>query len=504
LWDEHEDASLSPRTRPEILEADLSSLALELADNGILDARELRWLDLPPQGAMDSARELLQQLGALDTDGRVTAHGKRMAELPLAPRLSHMLLAGDVEGNGELAAIVAALIEERDIVTGERGIVPADLAHRVELILRSAAAPGLGDGNAMVQHDAVNRVRENARELRKRLSSSSQGSTRGIDLHEVGALVARAYPDRVAQRREGTAARFLMRNGTGALLAAHDALSTSAYLAVAELDGVAPEFRIVRAAAITLEEIRDLFADQIHTLETVEWDEDARAVRAWRRLQLGALVLEESRDARPHADLVRDATIGMMKRIGVDAWPWTERARRLRERLAFVAMHDSTWPSMSSNDLLQSIEEWSGDVLDGVKDWNDLSNVNWHDVLLSRLSWSQRAELETLAPTHVIVPTGSNLPIDYSDPSAPQLAVRLQELFGWSDTPRLMHGRVPLTLQLLSPANRPVQVTRDLAGFWKSSYFEVRKEMRGRYPRHPWPDDPLSAPPTRRAKPRGT
>jgi ATP-dependent helicase HrpB len=508
LWDEHEDAALSPRTRPEILEADLSSLALELADNGIADARELRWLDVPPDGALAAARELLRQLGATGADGRITKHGKQMAALPVSPRLSHMLLAGGAAGHGNLAAIVAALVEERDILGGARGEAPSDLRLRVELLTRNE-----GDGDAAslagahVLRDAVARVRDTARELRHRVFAGASNTDHRVttaDVHETGRLLALAYPERIAQRRDGAAPRFLLRNGSGAQLPAHDALASSPFLAIADLDGTAPEYRIMRAAVLTIEEVREDFGDQIETRDEVEWDDDARAVRAWRREQLGALVLSEHRLARPDAEQVRTTLVGMMRRIGVDAWPWPDRALQLRNRLAFVVRHDTAWPDVSSEALLESIEHWSVELLDGVSSWNQLSTADWNGMLLSLLTWPQRAELDGIVPTHIEVPTGSRVPVDYSDAGSPLLAVRLQEIFGWTDTPRLMNGRVPVTIQLLSPANRPVQVTRDLAGFWKTSYFDVRKEMRGRYPRHSWPDDPLTAQPTRRAKPRGT
>jgi ATP-dependent helicase HrpB len=317
-------------------------------------------------------------------------------------------------------------------------------------------------------------------------------------------MLALAYPDRIAQRRAGSAARYLLRNGSGAQLPAHDALASSPYLAIADLDGAPPEYRIARAAPLTVEEVREVFAADITSTEIVEWDDDARAVRAWKREQLDALVLSERRITDPDPDLVRDAILAMLERVGIAAWPWSESANALRARLAFIAHHDQSWPSMSDEVLLSTLEEWCGTLLRGARTWTALERLNWHDALLDRLTWQQRSQLDQLAPTHVEVPTGSRITVDYTDPDAPMLAARLQELFGWPDAPRLLQGRVPLTIQLLSPAYRPVQVTRDLPGFWKNSYFDVRKEMRGRYPRHSWPDDPLTAPPTRRAKPRGT
>ncbi len=268
----------------------------------------------------------------------------------------------------------------------------------------------------------------------------------------------------------------------------------------------------MRAAPITLDELREDFGDQFTRVQTVEWDERSKAVRARKRTMLGAIVIEDSvwSDADPAVvvQAMLDAIRAQLQRSGIDALPLSSSASALRERLAFVhahtTVHDESWPDVSVSALSDSLHEWAGPYLDGVKSWAQLSSVNWHDALLSLLSWSQRAALDQLAPTHLEVPSGSRIALDYSDPTAPVLAVKLQEVFGWTSTPMLMDGRVPITLHLLSPAQRPVQVTRDLAGFWRSSYFEVRKELRGRYPRHPWPEDPLTATATRRAKPRGT
>jgi ATP-dependent helicase HrpB len=240
----------------------------------------------------------------------------------------------------------------------------------------------------------------------------------------------------------------------------------------------------------------------------VEWDERTKAIRARKRTMLGAMVSEDvvwtDADAEVVLRTVLEAIRAQLARGGLEALPFSPAASRLRERMAFVHAHDESWPDVSVAALSASLEEWAGPYLDGVRTWGQLASVDWHDALQSLMPWPQRSALERLAPTHLEVPSGSRIALDYSETTAPVLAVKLQEVFGWTSTPMLMDGRVSLTLQLLSPAQRPVQVTRDLAGFWRSSYFEVRKELRGRYPRHPWPEDPLTAEATRRAKPRGT
>ncbi len=510
LWDPHEDGALVPRTRPEVLEADLAPLALELADAGVSDPATLRWLDLPPAGAFAQARELLTELGALGREGRITAHGRRMAALPLHPRLAHLLLVAGARGASRLGARIAVLLEERDLLRGDGGPPPADLRLRLDAM---AGGAGWVPGAVMVDRDAARRLRQQADALAARLArdlhdmphgGNAPADTEADADEEAGALLALAYPDRVAQRRGGGAGRYLLRNGTGATLPAGDALAAAEWLAVAELDGTPPEYRIARAAPLTRAAIERDFGEQVEREEVVEWDRDMDAVRARRRTRLGALVLGEAPWADVAPDRVARAVAEEIARRGLSALPWPAPAVRLRERLAFVHHHDPSWPDMSDAALLADADAWLVPQLGGVRRWGDLAAVAWGEALLARCDWTQRAALDRLAPTHVTVPSGSRIPVDYGDPAAPVLAVKLQECFGWTDTPRVLDGRVPLTLHLLSPAQRPVQVTQDLAGFWRTSYFDVRKELRGRYPRHPWPEDPLSAEPTRRAKPRGT
>lgn len=508
LWDQHEDHALLPSTRPEIVDADLSSLALELADAGISDPTTLRWLDVPRAGPFAQARGLLSQLGALDDTGRITPHGRRMAALPLQPRLAHLAIIAAERGALPLGAAIAALLEERDIVRYD-GLPPqSDLRLRTELLRRDGAR---GAAGVAVDRDGVRRVRQTADDLARRMAGGGQRaapSRASWDDADTGALLALAYPDRVAQRRSGAEPRYLLRNGSGAVLAKHDALHEAPYLAIADLEGTSPEARIVRAAPITLEELREDFGEQFARVQLVEWDERTKAVRARKRTMLGAIVLDDVvwTDADPA--VVLEAVVGAIRaqlaRSGIEALPFSQAASRLRERMAFAHAHDASWPDVSTAALSASLEEWAGPYLDGVRTWGQLASVDWHDALQSLMPWAQRSALERLAPTHLEVPSGSRIALDYSEPTAPVLAVKLQEVFGWTSTPLLMDGRVSLTLQLLSPAQRPVQVTRDLAGFWRSSYFEVRKELRGRYPRHPWPEDPLTAEATRRAKPRGT
>lgn len=511
LWDVHEEHGFLASTRPEIIDADLSSLALELADAGIADPLQLRWLDAPRAPAFAQARSLLAQLGALHDDApsaRITAHGKRMAALPLTPRLAHLLLVAAERGQLALGASIAALLEERDVLRGEGFVrAPADLRLRTELLRGDRdAASAFG---TRADRDGVRRVRQNVGELVKRVNSGSSNSGTSESGHwddaDVGTLLALAFPDRVAQRRAGSEGRYLLCNGSGAALPKGDSLYDEPYLAVAELEGQPPEYRIVRAAPLSLDAVRTDFGEQLVRERLVAWDERARGVKAVQRTRLGAITLEEKPQRDPDPEAVRATLLEQLQRAGAGAWPWRESARKLRERLAFVHHHEpTTWPDVSDTALEDTLAEWLGPHLDGVRTWAQLEQADWYEALFSLVPWARRVAFDRLAPTHVEVPSGSRIALDYGDPVAPVLAVKLQEVFGWTTTPTVCDGRVPLTLHLLSPAQRPVQVTRDLAGFWKSSYFEVRKELRGRYPRHPWPDDPLTAEATRRAKPRGT
>jgi len=522
LWAEAEQAGLVPQARPEILEADLAPLALELAAGGVADPLELRWLDPPPAAAYAQARTLLAQLGALDAagpEGRVTPHGRRMAELALHPRLAHMVLRGAELGLGAEACAVAALLEDRDLLRGEPGSpAPADLRLRLEVLTEMEAGRGAPRHAAglVVDRDRAHRAREEARHWRQRLGLERADAARAAraarwDAESAGLLLAFAFPDRIAQRR-GHSARYLLRNGRGAVLPAGDALASSPYLVAADIDDRGAEGRIWLAAPVTLEALEAHAAEQLETEEEVGWDAAVRAVRAWRRERLGAIVLREEQVRDPDPALVQRALLDAVRADGLGLLAWPDGARRVQQRILFLRAlereaaraEDGAWPDVSDAALLASLDEWLAPHLAGVRRLDDLQRLDVAQLLLGLLPWDRRAALDTLAPTHLEVPTGSRIAIDYADPAAPVLAVRLQELFGLAETPRIAGGRVPLTLHLLSPAHRPVQVTRDLAGFWRGSYFDVRKDLRGRYPKHYWPDDPLQAEPTRRAKPRGT
>jgi ATP-dependent helicase HrpB len=491
LWPEHETLHLLEHSPPEILHADLAPLALDLAAAGVGDPSELAWLDAPPPPSFAQARELLTELDALDNSGNVTVHGRAMGEIGVHPRLAHMLLRANESGAARDACDLAAILSERDMLRGPPGTIDVDVTRRLD-VLRGAR------DDADVDRDALRRARAESARLAEHLASrpAVHRSTRPP------ALIALAYPDRVARRRSGERARFILRNGRGAELRENDPLASSAFIVAAQLDDRKPDAQVFLAAAIDEEDVRELFADHITADESVAFDAASGAVAARRTERLGAIVLRESSLADVPEELIRDALLDALRRRGVASLPWSDSATRLRRRMAFVAAHDASWPDVSDESLSARLGEWLSPTLVGIRRLTALERIDLADALASLLDWRQRRELDSLAPTHVVVPTGSRIPIDYSDPLAPSVAVRLQEVFGLTESPRVLDGRVAVTMQLLSPAHRPVQTTRDLAGFWRTSYFDVRKEMRGRYPRHEWPEDPLAATPTKRAKPR--
>ncbi len=482
LWPEEEERALPLHDQPEILQADLAPLALSLALWGASDASALKFLDPPPAGAMAQARELLQALGAIGEDGRITEHGRGMAALPLHPRLSHMVLEGKERGTGRTAAEIAALLSERDL--GEKGD-DADLAPRLERLRR-------GRGPAARRASA-------AAEQIRRIAGIRDDGGAGDD----GALLALAYPDRVAQSRDG-AGRFRMANGGGAVLDATDGLAQSPFLAIATTDGNAANARIRLAARIDRETIEALFADRIERSDTLHWDRRSGSVTALHRERFGALVLAERPIADADRDRVADAMIEGIRQLGLAALPWPEDARALVQRVTMLrraAPHEDL-PDLGEAHLLATLESWIKPHLNGMTRREQLQGVDTERALAALLSYRQRQRLDALMPLRFTTPAGSSIAIDYENESGPALNVKLQEMFGTRSVPAIAEGKLKLKIVLLSPAGRPLAVTQDLDSFWTNAYPQVRAEMRGRYPKHAWPEDPLSAPPSRGRKPR--
>jgi ATP-dependent helicase HrpB len=490
LWDERQTASLPASNTPEILSSDLSSLALDLAHWGVADPAPLAFLDPPPRGALLEAKALLLALGAIDAQGRITEEGKRLRRLPLPPRLARMVIDGARAGAGTLAAEIALVVSERGL-----GGNDIDLAQRLETLRRDRSPRGR-EASAMARRwaEAANPSVERGGRLQPISGSPEIGSP--------GTLLALAYPDRIARNR-GADAGFLLTNGRGAAIDPVSPLAREPWLAVAELAGSAGQSRILLAAALQLAEIETLFAERIERKDELSFDEKTASLRARRIRRLGALTLAaEAIPIEPNEQTARMLAEGIAQ-LGITSLPWTNALRQWRDRVMFMRhLEGGEWPDVSDAVLIATAGDWLSPWLDGETSLADFSGDQFGQALRNLLPPRLRHRLDLEAPTHFAAPSGSSVPIDYAE-ATPKFSIRVQELFGLDRHPSVGGGRVPLVVELMSPAQRPVQVTRDLPGFWRGSYAAVRTEMRGRYPRHPWPDDPLSAPATRRAKPRG-
>ncbi len=501
LWSREMHHTLIPAHRPEILEADLAGLALELALWGVDDPGKLKWLDPPPQGTFDSARDLLRSLGALDGDSGITDHGRQMAALPMHPRLAHMLVAADRLGYGGTACDLAALLGERDVVRFDPGQQDADMRIRLDLLQALRRKRPLTVQGATVDHSALRRVTRAADQLRRQLGCKTDDG----DAVAIGRLLGWAYPDRIAQRRPGIRGKFLLANGRGAYLDPAAPLAAEEFLIAVELDGERREARIFRAAAYSMDILTEQFAEQLRWVEAVDWDPDRQAVAARRDLKLGALTLRSDPLDAPDSQKVLEALLKGIRKQGLQCLPWTKPLKRWQERVCFLqrlSANEQQWPDVTNEGLESHLMQWLAPYLTGMTRLRDLARVELKAALFSMMPYRQHQLLDELAPTHLTVPSGSRIPIDYSG-DVPVLAVRLQEMFGLARTPSVAGGRQPLLIHLLSPAGRPVQITHDLAGFWQSGYHEVKKELKGRYPKHYWPDDPLQARATARVKPKG-
>jgi ATP-dependent helicase HrpB len=507
LWTRGEEGGMAAFAPPEIASADLAGLALDLALWGAPEPAALGFLTPPPAPALAEARALLAELGALDAAGRATPHGRRLAALPLHPRLGHMLATAADRGAGARAADLAALLQARDPVRGAAGRAPVDAALRLAALRDPRAAEA--DHPVAVDRGALEPIRAEARRLRA-LAGPGVGQEPGPSRRDqaaaelsTGALLSLAYPDRIGQRRSGASPRYLLSGGKGAVLPEADPLAGAAVLVAADLDGDPREAVIRLAAPLTEAEIRDLQADRLVPSRVCAWSRRARAVEARERLSLGALVLED----RPWTDAPPDAVVAAvlegLRELGPEALPWTPPLRRLAARAEWLRARGEALPDFSPAGLMEALEDWLAPFLAGVTRAEHFPRIELAAALDARLGHDGRARLDRLAPPEIVAPTGARLPIDYAA-AAPTVSVRLQEMFGLTLHPTVGPDRAPVLLELLSPAHRPVQTTADLPGFWASSYADVRRDLRGRYPRHPWPEDPATAAPTRHAKPRGT
>ena len=500
LWSETTQQGLLPFNQPEISEADLSPLALELAQWGVSDVASLQWLDAPPAAALEQARQLLQSLGALDEQLRITADGVAMARLPLPPRLAHMLVRAEVKGHGALACDIAALLSERDILRGLQSDGQCDFALRLEALRAYRQVGAKGAQQYGADERACRAVERAAGQWRRLMRLQPENGE--FDEALVGELLAMAYPDRLAQRREGQAGRYRLISGRGASLPAGCTFDAE-FIVVAALDAGGGEGRIFSAAPIERSQLEELFAEQLEWRDEVEWDGREQAVQARRVRRLGGLVLERSHQTQADSGVMVQAMLQGVRSLGLAALPWDEACRQLQARVCSLRhwLPEGGWPQMTDAQLLDSLDEWLSPWLNGVSRREQLKGVDLKGALLAMLGWQRQQELEKLAPVQLQVPSGSCKKLQYSDSGGPPvLAVKLQELFGLEETPTVANGKVQVMLHLLSPAQRPIQVTQDLSSFWRNTYPEVRKELKGRYPKHPWPDDPWQAVPTARTK----
>jgi ATP-dependent helicase HrpB len=489
LWDEPQTAALEPFARPEILSADLSSFALDLAAWGSAP-EQLVFLDPPPRPALAEAKTLLGELDAIDDDGRITHEGRKLQRLPLPPRLARMVVDAANEGAARAAAEIAVLIGERGL-----GGDDVDLTARLDA-LRRDRSPRARDATAMAARWAEIANTEDAPPAKH---GSSQSKREDLS---TGALLALAYPERIAKNRGGAAGAFVLANGRGAQIDPSSPLARVPYLAVAELTGSAAAGRILLAAPITLAEIEARFADRIVTREDAVFDPTSASLRMRRQRRLGAINLAEQPMPVPANEETARMLAEGVAQLGIARLPWTKALRQWRDRVMFLRpAQPAEWPDLSDAALAADIG-WLAAVLAGKTSLAELSADEFAAALGARLPYPLQRRLDAEAPTHFAAPTGSHVPIDYEADGGPKIAIRLQELFGLDCHPAIAGGRIPLTLELLSPARRPVQTTRDLPGFWRGSYAAVRAEMRGRYAKHPWPENPIAAIATRRAKPR--
>jgi ATP-dependent helicase HrpB len=482
IWSEHVHKGLVPFSRPEILEQDLAGVALELALWGARDTDALKWLDPPPAPAVARARDLLHRLGCLDDQGGITAHGKAVAGSGIHPRLAHMILAADRSGTGFLACCLAVLLEENPDLPGFSH--DPDIRSRLEVLTAAK--------NLMAP------CRRLARKLKIR--------ERSIDPEKSGIILSLGFPERVARRRGPLS--YVMASGSGASFREPNTVSMHEYILAAHVEGHPGNAVIHLAAPLPVKELEQVWKKQMKIRDSVVWDPDRQAVQAMRRTWYGRILIRETPSTDPDPEAVQQAMLQGIRQMGLNALPWTRKLMHLRHRVCFLRDHAgfSRLPDLSDTGLMDSLSSWLGPFLTGIRSTRDLRRVEPAGALMALLSWENRQQIEAMAPSHIVVPSGSRIPLSYTDGSqilsSPVLAVRLQEMFGETRTPSVADGRIPVTLHLLSPAGRPVQVTQDLESFWKNTYQSVKKDLMGRYPKHFWPENPLTAEPTRRTKPR--
>lgn len=494
LW--HNGKILLKHDKPEILSTDLTQMLLELSLWGNEDISELRWMDLPPKSAMTHAKELLIELGAIDANGKITAHGKEMSSFGMHPRLAHMMIKAKEMQLSYEASLLCVLIQEKDIYTS--AYRSSDIKDRVSI---------LHEVSCGISIDASHIDIKNCKFLLQSASRVEKRQKSDVNLEMIGVLLALAYPDRVAKRRQKNSCSYLLSNQKGAYLHMEDELFDSEYLVICDLDARSENALIYKAASIEKSQIELYLKENIKTKESLSWNSEFQRVEARKKTYFGSIVIDETQMKSSSSEEVSQVLLNALRELGLDSLAWTKESLGLRHRLNFINAHKALkmsceFPDFSDEHLLNTMDEWLLPYIQGKNSLKSLASLNLYSILSGLLTWEQMQELDALAPAKIKVASGSNIYIDYSDADKPILAVRLQEMFGTKKTPRVLNGKVKLMIHLLSPASRPMQVTQDLESFWANTYDEVKKELRGKYKKHYWPDDPLTAEATNKTKRR--
>ena len=504
LWSEYDQRLLKSYTKPEILSVDLTGVALELAAWGVSDPGQLKWLDPPDEKSFEQAENLLKTLGALDGQGHITSHGKKMSSAGLHPRLAHMVIRGNEKGQGFLACRIAAFLNERDFIRFDQNIPDPDIRLRLEIIEALITGKKIWQKEFRINKGIIHRIIESEKKIAKDFGIKPAKT----DIEKAGTLLAYAYPDRIAKKRDNQHNRFLMASGKGAFFSRTNSVSLNEYIVAVHLDGNMQNAKIFIAVPYSKQEFEQDFCDSFKTVQTVLWDKKKGMVRAKEEIIFKNLVVQQRAISDIDPDIACDILIKEIQRTGLAWLPWTKRLKSLKERAVFLKNTGGfpDLPDLSDKAIEEELAIWLKPFLTGVFSLKQLERIDLESAFLSLLTWEDRQTIEKMAPTHIKVPSGSKKPLKYSNENglfdSPVLEVRLQEMFGLTSTPKIAGKSIPVTVHLLSPAGRPVQITRDLENFWKNTYKDVKKDLMGRYPKHFWPDDPLCARPTNRVKPK--
>ncbi len=502
LWDKSIEAVLKDYNAPEIMNTDLTGFMLELALWGVSDIHTLKLIDYPPESSIQKAQQILTDIGAINLAGKITPHGKKMATIGIHPRLAHMILKGSESGDAEIACFIAAVLSQRDFISFV-DYRESDIVIRLEILKAFHENKNYYDKNIRINKSLVMQVLKNALKYKKTISAKNDT----FNLNKAGELLAFAFPERILQLRSSQEGNYLMANGMGAFIIKDDYLFSEKYLVAAELDGNAHNSKVYLAAAYSKEQLIQSFNHTFQKVENVRWDKKSKSVICKRELKYRELVISKETIENAATDIVADEMLYGIKECGISCLPWDKELRNFQARAVLIhkISQFDDFPDISDDALTGSMDVWLKPFLHGVTKISQLNKLNLKNILFSLFDWKTKQKVESEAPTHITVASGSRIPLKYFTKengveSSPVLAVRLQELFGMRDTPYIGNGKIPVTIHLLSPASKPVQVTKDLKSFWEKTYFEVKKELKGRYPKHYWPDDPLNAVPTNKTK----